>query len=178
MTRRVLLALLALILVASACSVSETLTEPWCSRDSGTAWIAAQSVPTAQLLPCFDPLPTGWETERVTINNTGTIVTFDSDRAGGAAARFTFSDTCDIGDAVSTPSEYAETERFELVLEVSPQFRAKRHYRFEGGCVTWDFDFDASTPSAISVELGQSMRLPTRKEVNDYMRLNFIDEEL
>ena len=36
---------------------------------------------------------------------------------------------------------------------VEPGFEASRFYRFPGGCVTWEFDFDDDAPSAMSVEL-------------------------
>ena len=176
MRRRIVAVLLCLTVLAVSCSTSDTLAEPQCL--GGSSLIAAQSVPSAQLLPCFDPLPAGWETESVQINNSGTTVAFESDRAGDSAARFTFTETCDIGDAVSTPSEWEDTERFELILEVSPRFRAKRHYRFDGGCVSWDFDFDAAASSGLSVELGQAMVFLTRREVSDNIRSSFIDEEL
>ena len=176
MRRRIVLVLLCLTVLATSCSTSETLSEPQCS--GGSSLIAAQSVPSAQLLPCFTPLPAGWETEEVHITNSGTTVTFESDRAGDTAARFSFIETCDIGDAVSTPSEYGDTERFELILEVSPRFRAKRHYRFDGGCVSWDFDFDAAASSGLSVELGHALVFLTRREVSDGLRSSFIDEEL
>ena len=174
---RIVIVLLGLAAIAASCSISDTLNEPKCSGDS-TVLIAAQSVPTAQLLPCFNPLPVGWQTEEVAVTESGTTIWFESDRAGESAARFSFTATCDIGDAVSAQTEYLDTERFELILEVSPRFRARRHYRFDGGCVSWDFDFDAEAPSALSVELGHALEFWSRSEVNDNIRDTFIDEEL
>jgi len=172
-----LLGIIALAPLVSACSVSDTLVTPYCGGDT-SALIAAQSVPTAQLLPCFAPLPAGWERSSVDITHDGTVVKFDSDRAGLAAARFEFTESCDPGDAVATPTEYVETRRFELVHEVSPGFRAERFYVFEGGCVTWEFDFSDAAPSAMSVELGNTLQLLDRDAVNDELRRDFLDGTL
>lgn len=174
---RVLVGGIVLAPSVSACSVSETLVAPYCSGDT-SALIGAQSVPSAQLLPCFEPLPTGWERRSVDVTHDGTVVTFDSDRAGLAAARFTFAESCEPGDAVATPSEYVETRRFELVHEVDPGFRAERFYVFEGGCVTWEFDFSDAAPSAMSVQLGSTLQLQDRDAVNDAFRREFLDVEL
>jgi len=177
MRRRIVIIILCVAAVAASCSTSDSLNAPLCSGSS-TQLIAAQSVPTAQLLPCFDPLPAGWETEAVDVTEAGTIISFESDRAGNAAARFRFTETCDVADAVSTPSEFPDTERFELIAEVSPRFRANRYYRFDGGCVTWEFDFDATAAAGFSVELGRALQLLSRSDMNDYVRETFIDEEL
>lgn len=175
---RALLGPTLLASLASACSVAETLVAPYCEGDSSSALIGAQAVPTSALIPCFGPLPAGWERSTVDISQDGAFVVFDSDRAGQGAARFAFTEACEPGDAVPTPTEYEGTQRFELVREVSPGFRAERFYVFDGGCVTWEFDFDDATPSAMSVELGNALQLVDRDVVNDNIRREFVDEEL
>lgn len=171
---------LALLVVAgaTACSVSDVLGLPSCNEESSTVLISAQSVPTAQLIFCFEPIPTGWEVDTVDITHEGTVVVFDSDRAGGRAAVLRYESECDVGDATSTPTEFADTVRFEWVLELEPRFRANRYYRFEGGCVTWEFDFDPDAPAAMAVELGGTMQFVGRQEVNDAVRREFVEEDL
>ena len=164
--------------VGSACSVSETLDAPRCTSNSSEVLISAQSVPTASLLVCFDTLPTGWSVGTVGIGDAGTTVVFDSDRAGPSAARFQYAATCDIGDATQTPTDFERADRFEWVQEVQPRFRANRYYRFEGGCVIWEFDFDSDAPAAMAVELGHSLQFVDRAEVNADMRAVFVDEDL
>ena len=57
---------IALAVLASGCSIEETTSIPDCERgDSGI--LVAQSVPTADLVPCFTSLPTGWEPDIVKI---------------------------------------------------------------------------------------------------------------
>lgn len=173
-----LLVALALCL-GTACSVSETLPLPSCSTDSSTVLISAQSVPSAAYLVCFETLPNGWEVGEVDIGHDGTHVVFHSDRAGASAARFHFEAACsDLGVATSTPTDYDQTTRFEWIIDVDPGFRANRYYRFDGGCVTWQFDFDRDAPAALSVELGNTLRFVDRETVNADFRANFVDEDL
>lgn len=160
-----------------ACAIERGLPAPSCETGD-TVIHAAQSVPTAELVPCFEPLPAGWHVDTVRVDQDGTVVTFDSDRAGDEAAIFHFTETCEIGDAVSAPSEHDGTMRHDLIERVSPAFRAQRFYEFPGGCVRWEFDFDADATAALSVELGDRLRMGTRDELNDSIRENFVDEEV
>ena len=162
---------------ASSCSVEDSQPMPSC-EEGGTANIGAQSVPTAELVPCLDPLPAGWEVDNVRIDQDGMIVRFDSDRAGDDAAVFHYTATCDIGDAVSAPSEQEGAERFEDVERIEPGFRAQRYYLFEGGCIWWEFDFDDDATAALAIDLGDRLQTITRDALNEIVRESFIDVEL
>lgn len=164
--------------VLTGCSVAEHLTAPFCQGESSSAIIAVQSVPSATLVPCLDPLPAGWEVARTDIDETGTTVLLDSDRAGAAAARFHFVASCDPTGAIQVPSVHPDTARYELVHSVSPRFSSDRFHVFTGGCVWWEFDFDIGAPAALSVELGNTLQLASRQEVNDVLRETFVDAEL
>ncbi len=172
---RVILALAA-TLALSSCSVEETLQAPWCS--GGSSLIAAQSVPTAQLLPCLEGLPDGWSLRSVSVTQSGTVVRLDSDRAGEGAATFRFTETCDTTGAASRPSRFEDRELFEATERIDPSFQARSYVRFDGGCVTWRFDFDRGASATESVALQASLNFVTRSEVNEGIRLGFIDEEL
>ncbi len=167
-----------IVLGVTSCSVQEALRSPTCDESSSSVLISAQSVPTAEFVVCFEPLPAGWEVTNVDIDQAGTFITFDSDRAGGAAARFRYEESCDTGEATETPTEFERTTRHEWIVGVEHGFQAHRYYRFEGGCVTWSFDFDADTPAAMAVELGNTLQLIDRDELNAGFRESFIDEDL
>ena len=80
-----MVAVVALFVAATtACSVSETMPMSDCVN-GGSSLIVAQSVPTADYVPCLDPLPAGWEKESVEIDQDGTVMTFNSDRAGSGS---------------------------------------------------------------------------------------------
>jgi hypothetical protein len=173
------LGVVAVVAVAlpSGCAVEEALPEPSCAA-GGTVILAAQSVPTAELVPCFDSLPAGWNVASVTIDQDGTVVGFDSDRAGDGAASFRYESSCEREGAVRAPSEFEQAERYELVERVTPSLRARRFYPFDGGCAWWAFDFDDGAPAALAVELGDRLDLVPRDELNRSIRDTFIDEEV
>ena len=165
------------LLATTACSVQDATPLPYCESE-GSGLIAAQSVPSAELLPCFNSLPAGWDVDTVAIDQDRTQVVLDSDRAGMGAARLRFEDGCDLGEAVEVPSNQEGADQFELIEQVEPRFRAQRYYVFPGGCVWWDFDFDDDASAALSIELGDQLSLISRELINENIREKFIDEEL
>jgi hypothetical protein len=168
--------LAVLVFTAAACSVEDVMTAPDC-QNGGSLLIAAQSVPTADLVPCLNPLPPGWAVDQVQITQDGTKIHFDSDRAGQGAANLVFEDSCDIGGAAAVPSDQSGAERYELIESVDPDFRAQRFYVFPGGCVWWDFDFSADASASLSIELGDALVLETRLALREDIRETFIDED-
>ena len=160
-----------------ACSIEDAQAAPDCIGGNNVD-LGAQSVPTAQLVPCFDTLPAGWDVDNVRIDQDGTEVRFDSDRAGDDAAVFHYTASCDIGEAVSTLSEHDGADRFDHIEQVTPSFRAQRYYVFEGGCIWWEFDFDDDATAALSIELGERLRTGTRDDFNEIFRESFIDVPL
>ena len=164
-------------LAASACSLEQALPVPDCI-DGGSGLFVAQSVPTAELVPCLGPLPDGWTVAGVTVDQDGSEVRLDSDRAGDDAARLHYRQTCDVGEAVSVPSDQEGAEAYEYVGRLTSGFRADRLYRFEGGCVRWEFDFDADASATLSIELQDRLTLLSRTTLNENIRETFIDEEL
>ena len=169
--------IVVLVIVAVGCSIENQQGEPRC-EDGNTANLAIQSVPTASLVFCFDRLPDGWSVDNVLIDQDGTVIRFDSDRAGDDAAIFHYTETCDVGDAAYVVSEHEGAERYENIERVPPGFLAQRFYTFEGGCMWWEFDFDGDATSSLSIELGDRLVTLTRDEVNAQLREVFIDEDL
>ncbi len=163
--------------IVGGCSVEDTLPMPSCTEDV-TASLGAQSVPTAKLVPCLDPLPEGWNVDKVRVDQDGMEVRFDSDRAGDNAAVFHYTATCDVGDAISRPSDQLGAVRFEHIERVAPGLRAQRYYVFDGGCIWWEFDFDADATAALAIDLGDRLQTVSRNELNESIRETFIDVEL
>ena len=169
--------LILLGLSATACSIEDAQSAPDCVEGS-SVYLEAQSVPTAQLVPCFDTLPDGWDVDNVRIDQEGTEVRFDSDRAGDDAAVFQYRASCDIGEAVNTLSEHDGADRYDHIESVAPSFKAQRYYVFEGGCFWWEFNFDQDATAALSIELGERVQTITRDELNEIVSETFIDEPL
>lgn len=167
----------AAVAALASCSVERALPIPDCA-DGGSAILAAQSVPTAALVPCFDQLPDGWDVVSTTIGEDGTVIRLDSDRAGPGAAVFRYTAECDVRGAVEVPSEYDGARQYELVERILPAFRARRYHVVEGGCLWWEFDFREGAESALSIELGDRLQAVTRDALNDSIRESFLDEEV
>lgn len=167
----------AVLLLVAGCSVEESLPPPTCAG-GGSHLIVAQSVPSATQVPCLDSVPEGWTVASVSVNQDRTIISFDSDRAGLGAARLRLDPSCDVDAAVSATSDQDSAERFDHVQQLAPGFRANRFYRFDGGCVTWLFDFDDDASATEAVALGNALRLIPRQVLNEQLRDSFVDAEL
>ena len=122
--------------------------------------------------------PEGWSFTTVSIDQHGTTVHLDSDRAGAGAATLRFREECDLGPAVPVPSDLDGADRFDDIERLQPNFRARIHYRFDGGCVSWRFDFDRDASATESVALEGALALVSRELLNANIRETFIDEEL
>ncbi len=103
--------------------------------------LAAQSVPTAALVPCVQLLPVGWSYGPIDIRSGRTRLNLDSDRAGISAVRVTLTERCDTARATEIPTDELGTRRFEQVDVVTPGFAGTRFYTFPGGCVSYRFRF-------------------------------------
>ena len=134
-------ALLAALLVwplASSCGApGQRLT----CRSTNVLILAAQSVPTAGLVPCVQLLPAGWSYGSIDIRTGRTRFNLDSDRAGISAVQVTLVEHCDTSKATEIPTDELGTRRFEQVEVVTPGFAGTRFYTFRGGCVTYRFRF-------------------------------------
>ncbi len=164
-------------LTIGGCAVDEVMEPPSC-EGGGSIVIVAQSVPEAHLVPCLDRLPDGWTVSSVTIDDTGTVIRFDSDRAGDDAAVLRYGSTCDVTGASSVVSDLAFSRRFDEIQQVEPGFRAVRTYTFLRGCITWTFDFDDDASATESVAIGNALSVVTRPELNEHLSESFLDEEL
>ena len=79
---------------------------------------------------------------------------------------------------MSVPSNHPPAERFDDIERLQPGFKASVFYRFDGGCVSWFFDFDDGASATESVALEDTLTLIDRQDFNDQLRETFIDEDL
>jgi hypothetical protein len=124
--------------------------QPFCESgdDSGTPFLVlmAQAVPSASQLPCVDLLPAGWSVSNAFVRDGRARFALDSDRVGMHAVQVVLERTCQFeGDKVTrVPSDEPGMRRFEQIGEVRPGvgFTGTRFYVFNGGCVSYRFQFD------------------------------------
>jgi membrane-associated phospholipid phosphatase len=86
-----LLVVLVIGLAVPAFIFSQATNTSLMTNDVGCAdfqalWLEAQSVPSASLVPCLRAVPVGWISVEVTVNDGRSVMSFDHDRAGYAAA--------------------------------------------------------------------------------------------
>lgn len=161
----------------SGCGVEEVTPAPSC--DGGASiLIVAQSVPTATLVPCLGRLPDGWSVTAVGVDESGTAVRFDSDRAGDDAAELTYTGDCDVSEATAVPSDHPPAARFETVHQLRPSFQADRAYVFDGGCATFSFTFAPGASATESVAIGEALSFVTRADLEAGLAETFIEERL
>jgi hypothetical protein len=96
--------------------------------------LMAQSVPTAELVPCIEILPAGWTLGDVAVGNGRSRFTLTSDRGGVLVAELTAS--CDLAGAVELTSEQPGARRYLRIERNAASVAMTRAYTFPGGCVT------------------------------------------
>lgn len=166
----VVLAMAVTSLAASGCGRAPGGTQPpWCD-DYTVLVLAAQSAPSAQLIPCLDAMPLGWSVDETRIDERGTEFTLDSTIAGNDAARVELRAECDTTGHVQVPSEVVGAERFESVDSIDSGFRGRRVYTFDGGCTSIELEFDVDVSAALVSEVSIALGFVTRDDVNGAVR--------
>lgn len=164
-------AIVVAVAILPGCA-SRQLNQVTCELDDPSMVLAAQSVPTASLLPCIEDFPVGWIFGGSEISNGLSSFWLDSDRAGLQAVRVSLTETCDVSQAVEvTPGQdEAGTRRFEEPISLPPRFVANRYYVFEGGCVTYRFTFNPRVEPALAVDIDEALSFRSRLLFVERMR--------
>jgi hypothetical protein len=182
--KRVLLALAlgvgALVVVPNAISLFTPVHDmqvsgaPDCENDSNLLILMAQSVPSATSVPCVASLPAGWEVGGVRIRNDQGTFWLDSEEGGQRAVEVALlpPDDCDVEGATEVPSDQVGMQRFELPEELPPGLQSTRTYLFEGGCVTYTFDFDDEAVAALMFAADNALAFQPRQLMVDKVEEN------
>jgi tRNA A-37 threonylcarbamoyl transferase component Bud32 len=141
---------------------------PNCGTDN-TMILMAQSVPSATTVPCLAALPAGWEFGGIDIDHNRGKFWLDSDEGGNRAVEATLlpPDQCDVDNATEVPSDEVGLRRFERVDQLPPAARGTRYYLFEGGCVTYEFDFDGEVTASLLFDADSALAFEPRAELVD-----------
>lgn len=172
MTRRLaLLTAVVLVSLATACGIPQQQAAPDCRlrRDVETLVLMAQAVPTATRIPCIAEYPEGWHFADLEVRSGGGWFTLDNDRAGVSAVRVEMAASCDTDRFTEIASDEAGTARFERVLSVEGGFRSIRAYTFEGGCVTYRFQFVRRAQALVN-EVSAMLTFVSRADVDASIR--------
>ena len=139
---------------------------PECDRFRGEMLVLeVQAVPTAKMVPCLDAPPLGWTFKASTVRSGQAGMIFDSDRGGDEAVEVTLTESCDTSGATRVPTDEAGTQRFERIDTLTGAYSGRRFYIFDGGCVTYEFDFTGEGRSSLAEEASLAVGFMTRAEV-------------
>lgn len=158
MRRRLRVVLAAAAVVVGGCAGVEDHAAPTCvPKGADSLTLLAQAVPSATKIPCISSYPAGWHFASMSVHNGEGRFTLDSDRAGISAVKVHLRRNCDLEGATEIPSDEPDTRRFERIISVVDDFQAVRTYSFDGGCITYRFDFDRqgrALVNEVSVAIG------------------------
>ena len=163
---------MVVVLLAGACGVPQRQAAPLCrlpAQGAETLVLLAQSVPTADRVPCIANYQAGWHFADILVESDEGWFTLDNDRAGVTAVRITLTGGCNTTGYTEIASDEQDTIRFERVLSVEGRFRAIRAYKFDGGCVTYEFNFSQRGQALVN-EVSAMITFATRADIEADVR--------
>jgi hypothetical protein len=137
--------------------------EPSCGTDE-VMILMAQAVSTATAVPCVAALPAGWDVGGVRVRRGDGRFWLNSDQAGDHAVEVTLRppDECTVEGATEVPSDEVGMRRYEQPEQLPPGLRSTRTYVFDGGCVTYEFNFDAEATAALMFDADSALAFQPR----------------
>lgn len=162
------LALAAVVTVAALTGCADDVTMPGCDADSRLA-IIAQSVPEAAYVPCISELPAGWSYEGVDIDDEGTTISLESDRAD-RPVKITLTGSCDVGNATPIAPSDEGTRTYQLIESIDPRYAGSFIDLFPGGCIVSSYDFERGAHVALITELQRAVDVYSRRQLRQELR--------
>ena len=171
--RAVGLAGLLLLPLPSGCAANgdstRVATAPRCSSLERLGLIA-QSVPSSSYVPCITELPTGWTSNRLTVQDGSTRFDLLSDRAQGHDVRVDFRRHCHPSAAAPIPPRTAGGRSYLALRSIDPHYTGTMYDVFPGGCVSYHLDFQRGPHIALMAQLQAAVGFISRAELNRQLR--------
>ena len=130
--------------------------------------LMAQSVPTAELVPCVEILPAGWTLGDVVVANDRSSFTLTRDRGGVLVTELTAS--CDLAGAVELTSERPGARRYLRIERNATGVAMTRAYTFPGGCVTERLVAPEASQRQLISETSSALDFTTRDDLAAALR--------
>ena len=135
------------LLLGTGCGgeAARDATAPICSglsrggNEFAPLYLVAQSVPTAQQVPCITSYPGGWKLRGVEVRNGRTSFSLDADGDGPGGVKVVLQKDCVLTDAIETPTDEPGTVRYDRIPAMAAGSPTVRSYVFPGGCVNYEF---------------------------------------
>jgi hypothetical protein len=165
------------LLLGTACGgqAARDATAPTCSglgpRLDRVAplYLVAQSVPTAQQVPCIHSYPAGWTLKGVEVRNGRTSFSLDAHGDGPNGVKVILQKDCVLTDAIETPTDEPGTVRYDRIPATASGSRIVRSYVFPGGCVNYEFSVGPRTRS-LEDEASLALGFVPRSEIDARVR--------
>ncbi|MGY1617182.1 hypothetical protein ACI797_10600 [Geodermatophilus sp. SYSU D00691] len=169
------LLLAAAVLAGCANGSTAIAAPPLCeSGDDGAGngvILMAQSVPTAEWIPCIRAaLPLGWGFHHLEARNGGSRFWLNSDRDGQKAVEVRLAPSCDTLGATPVPSDREGMQRLERVSQMAPTYAGERFYLFDGGCLTFVFALHGDSPGEGLALVSQVVGVIAREDLQEQVR--------
>ena len=153
---------LAIAITTTGCAGRDD-TMPSCEATSRLA-LVAQSVPDASYLPCVAELPTGWSFDQAEVNDGGTAIRLESDRADRPIV-VTLRSSCEIGDATPITPTDEGTRTYQRVDSIDPRYAGAFIELFPGGCIESRYDFERGSHVALISDLERAIGIVARRQL-------------
>jgi hypothetical protein len=166
-----LVSVVATSAVAAACTIQGGVVAratPTCDlhQSLNALILEAQSVPTAERVPCVATLPAGWLIHTANARSGRSEVVLGNDRAGMSALVVHLEPGCDTKGSTEIPTDDPGARRFERIESVTPGFAAVRYYMFPGGCITYRFNLSAKGRALVN-EVSLAVDSTSRARLDD-----------
>lgn len=173
MSLRPIVALVVLAASLAGCSPApRSSVSPQCDFSNGSVLaLAAQSVPTAALLPCIDDLPAGWTLRNISARSGETRFHLDSDDLGERFLEVTLTGECDheiIGQPLIVAGGFTRRS-IEAVAE-RHRYTGNWYFSFDGGCVRYRLAATGEAVVDIHTQIEQALSFVTRAAVDRFVR--------
>lgn len=171
--------LLAPVLLVSACSVqpADFGVTADCDEGSGNVnpllVLMAQSVPTAELVPCIAAVPSAWRRGPVDVRDGRSSFAFvpsSAEGPGEALLSVVLTERCDVAGATEVPSDQPGARRYERLRDVDRGYVGDRYYVYDGGCTTLVFELPGAGRAQQVGEASLAVDLVSRQALRDGVR--------
>jgi hypothetical protein len=144
---------------------------------AGGLVLTAQSVPTAQVLPCLRRLPEGWSAGGFNARKGRTRMWLVVGQGNRKALTVTLRAKCDLTGLSEAQSDIPGTTRFERRTNSGPVLSGTRTYVYPSSCLSYDYSLaDASALPLLATAIGTIDRSAVAARVaedsNGHLRLD------
>ena len=126
--------------------------------------LVAQSVPTADRIPCITALPVGWKVGHVAVRNGRTAFRLDTNSGPATRVRVVLAASCSVDGATAVPTDEAGTLRWDR-LPTHAGSRMVRSYTFDGGCVNYEFELSRVGAGGLVDQASMALGFLTRSDI-------------